>query len=186
MEQHLMGVVTSSALSFKIQHAAEKGLAKLRKYSVPAKLHHAYIVGTGTFLYQSQSLICITDCSVLVLHPCVHSHWFAAMADSEDPAKQDEAIKTAKIVFRYIAESYLETSTTTVVPPKTPPKPVLRTPLFLASACSFQQPMTATSATTVLKHTPLEELADELDRYLRGLYCPPCKSTGFHWIPVDS
>src|SRR6266540_4342395 len=21
---------------------------------------------------------------------------------------------------------------------------------------------------------------------IRGLYCPPCKSTGFHWIPVDS
>ena len=46
-----MEVATSSALSFKIQHAAEKGLAKLRKYSVPAKLHHAYVVGTGTFLY---------------------------------------------------------------------------------------------------------------------------------------
>jgi len=98
-----MEAVTSLALSFKIQHAAEKGLAKLRKYSIPAKLHHAYIVGTGTFLYQSQSLICMT----------------------------------------------------------------LRTPSFLASACSFQQPMTATSANTILKHTPLEELADELDRYLR-------------------
>ena len=114
----------------------------------------------------------MTDCSVLVLHPCLRSHWFAATADSDYPAKQDEAIKTAEIVFRYIAESYLETSTTTVVPPKAPPKPVLRTPSFLASACSFQRPMTATSPNTILKRTPLEELADELDRYLRFVSAP--------------
>ncbi len=51
MEQHLMAVVTSSAVSYKIQHAAETGLAKLRKYSIPAKLHHSYIVGTSTLVY---------------------------------------------------------------------------------------------------------------------------------------
>lgn len=51
MEQHLMVVATSSAVSYKIQHAAEIGLAKLRKYSIPAKLHHSYIVGTSTLVY---------------------------------------------------------------------------------------------------------------------------------------
>ena len=50
MEQHLMTVATS-AVSYKIQHAAETGLAKLRKYSIPAKLHHSYIVGTSTLVY---------------------------------------------------------------------------------------------------------------------------------------
>ena len=43
---------------------------------------------------------------------------------------------------------------------------VAKMPSFLASACSFQQPTTATSATTNLKCSPQEELADELDRYL--------------------
>ena len=44
---------------------------------------------------------------------------------------------------------------------------VAKMPSFLASARSFQWPTTATSATTNLKHSPKEELADELDRYIR-------------------
>jgi hypothetical protein len=47
MECHLEVVSISLEHSFKVQHAAEQGLAKLRKYSVPAKLHHTYILGTG-------------------------------------------------------------------------------------------------------------------------------------------
>lgn len=114
----------------------------------------------------------MTDGFILVLHPCLCSHWFAATADSEEPVAQDEAIKTAKIIFRYIAESYLEAPTTTVLPPKAPPKLAPRTASFLASACAFQRPTPATSATTMLKRTPQEELADELDRYLRFEFAP--------------
>lgn len=47
MEKHLEAVAVSLEHSFKIQHAAEKGLVKLRKYSTPAKQHHSYILGTG-------------------------------------------------------------------------------------------------------------------------------------------
>jgi hypothetical protein len=47
MEKHLKAVSVSWTHSFKIQCAAKQGLAKLRKYSIPAKLHHSYIVGTG-------------------------------------------------------------------------------------------------------------------------------------------
>lgn len=74
-----------------------------------------------------------------------------------------------EVVFRYIAEAYLETSTPPppVVAPKTMTSAVARMPSFLASACSFQRPTTATSAATNLKRSPQEELADELDRYLR-------------------
>jgi len=46
MEKHLKAVLVFWTHSFKIQHATEQGLAKLRKYSIPAKLHHSYIVGT--------------------------------------------------------------------------------------------------------------------------------------------
>jgi hypothetical protein len=45
-------------------------------------------------------------------------------------------------------------------------KPVAKTASFLASACLFQQPITATKTTTILKCTPREELADELAWYL--------------------
>jgi hypothetical protein len=114
----------------------------------------------------------MTDGFILVLHPCLRSHWFAATADSEEPVAQGEAIKTAEIIFRYIAESYLEAPTTTVLPPKPPPKLAPRTASFLASACAFQRPTTATTATTILKRTPQEELADELDRYLRFEIAP--------------
>ena len=55
MEQHLIATSASWDKSFKIQHAAEKGLEKLRKYSIPAKLHHSYIIGT------SKSLPCCID-----------------------------------------------------------------------------------------------------------------------------
>jgi hypothetical protein len=47
MEQHLIAVSASQDKSFKIQHAAKEGLEKLRKYSVPVKLHHSYIIGTS-------------------------------------------------------------------------------------------------------------------------------------------
>ena len=69
-------------------------------------------------------------------------------------------------------ESYLEAPMATVLPPKAPPKLAPRTASFLVSACAFQLPMTATPATTMLKRTPQEELADELDRYLRFEFAP--------------
>ncbi|KAF8806989.1 hypothetical protein BYT27DRAFT_7100541 [Phlegmacium glaucopus] len=150
--EHLTTISTSWGKSFKIQHAADKGLEKLVKYSFPAKDHHSYIVGT-------------------ILHPCLCSHWFAATVDPADSATQEEAIRTAEVIFQYIAETYLETPTspasTVTVTPKPAAKPPTRTPSFLASACSFQRPITATSATTILKRTPKEELTDELDRYFR-------------------
>jgi len=98
------------------------------------------------------------------------SHWFAATADPNDSATQKEAISTAEAIFRYITETYLETSTppAPVVAPKTATaKPAVRMPSFLASACSFQRPITATSTATNLKCSLQEELADELDWYLR-------------------
>ncbi|KIL56142.1 hypothetical protein M378DRAFT_89778 [Amanita muscaria Koide BX008] len=122
---------------------------KLRKYSTRAKLHHSYILGT-------------------VLHPCLRSHWFAATADPDDAAAQEEAIRNAEVVFKYIAETYLDTPT-----PSHPPavmhkpiaRPVVKTSSFLASACSFQRPITAATTTPTLKRTPREELAEELTRY---------------------
>ncbi|KAF8806990.1 hypothetical protein BYT27DRAFT_7100375 [Phlegmacium glaucopus] len=45
--EHLTTISTSWGKSFKIQHAADKGLEKLVKYSFPAKDHHSYIVGTS-------------------------------------------------------------------------------------------------------------------------------------------
>lgn len=105
--------------------------------------------------------------TALVLHPSLRSHWFGAT--EEGPVAQKVAIERAEAVFRYVAETYLETSTPPppAVAPKTIPKPPSRMPSFLASACLFQRPATATSATTVSKRTPQEELADELDRYFR-------------------
>jgi hypothetical protein len=44
MEKHLEVVSTSWEHLYKIQLAAEQGLAKLRKYTIPGKLHHSYIV----------------------------------------------------------------------------------------------------------------------------------------------
>jgi hypothetical protein len=100
----------------------------------------------------------------------LRSHWFAVTANSVDSEStvQEEAISTAEVVFKYIAETYLETPTSQAptVAPKPPAKPVTKTPSFLASACSFQRPVTAASAATILKRTPQEELADELKRYL--------------------
>lgn len=100
----------------------------------------------------------------------MRSHWFAVTANSDpdDTIAQDEAIGTAEVVFKYVAETYLEmpTSQAPTVAPNPPAKPVMKTPSFLASACSFQRPVTATSVATILKRTPQEELADELKRYL--------------------
>jgi hypothetical protein len=97
----------------------------------------------------------------------LQSHWFAATADPDDVAAQEEAVRTTKVVFKYIAETYLKTPTSialTVVP-RPVAKPVVKTPSFLASACSFQRPTTAATKILTLKHTPHEELADELTRY---------------------
>ena len=47
MEQHLITVSASWDMSFKIQRAAKHGLEKLRKYTIPAKLHHSYIIRTS-------------------------------------------------------------------------------------------------------------------------------------------
>ena len=49
MEQHLKAISTDPGVTFKVQHAVNKGLEKLRKYSIPAKVHHSYILGTSTF-----------------------------------------------------------------------------------------------------------------------------------------
>jgi hypothetical protein len=51
MEQHLEAISTDPDITFSVRHAVGKGLEKLRKYSVPAKLHHSYILGTSTFPY---------------------------------------------------------------------------------------------------------------------------------------
>ena len=87
-------------------------------------------------------------------------------------------METAEVIFRYVAEHhYLETSTppgpALPIPPKpAATKPVAKTPSFLASACAFQRPATATSS-TIPKRTPKEVLADELDRYFRFDATPP-------------
>ena len=51
MEQHLeaVSIDPGPGVTFKVQHAVDKGLEKLRKYSIPAKLHHSYILGTSMF-----------------------------------------------------------------------------------------------------------------------------------------
>ena len=105
----------------------------------------------------------------VVLHPCLRSHWFASTAQPDDEDTQKQEVETAEVIFRYVAEGYhLETS----IPPAptTLPKPSMTKPAktlsFLASACAFQRPATATSS-TIPKRTPKEELADELERYLR-------------------
>jgi hypothetical protein len=103
----------------------------------------------------------------IALHPSLWSHWFSATADPDDAAAQEAAIKTAKVIFKYIAETYLETPTspTPTAVPRLVPKPVVKMPPFLASTCSFQRPTTAATTMPILKCTPQEELADELTRY---------------------
>ena len=87
MEKHLEVVLTSWEHSYKIQNAAEQGLAKLRKYAIPAKLHHSYIVGTGKSLHHSLNSTCeLRSYILIVLHPCLCSHWFAATVDPNDAA----------------------------------------------------------------------------------------------------
>ena len=36
------------------------------------------------------------------------SHWFTATADESDELVQAEAIETAEVIFKFVAESYLE------------------------------------------------------------------------------
>jgi hypothetical protein len=104
-----------------------------------------------------------------VLHPSLRSHWFAATADQTDERAQTEAIETAEVIFKFVAESYLETSTPTVAaePCNQDPRPVMKTTSFLASACSFRRPTFATTTNTISERTPEDELRDELARYLR-------------------
>jgi hypothetical protein len=100
----------------------------------------------------------------------LRSHWFASTAQPDDEDAQKQAVETAEVVFRYVAERYyLETSTPpapTIQPKPATTNPVPKTPSFLASACAFHRPATATSSTNP-KRTPKEEFVDELDRYLR-------------------
>ena len=108
-----------------------------------------------------------------VLHPCLRSHWFASTADPNNEDAHKQAIDTTEVVFRYIAERYLETSTSppapgTSIPLKPIAKPVTKTPSFLASALSFRHPTIGTATpSTIKKRTAKEDLADELDQYLR-------------------
>ena len=167
MEKHLEAVSTSWEHSYKIQNAAEQGLAKLRKYAISAKLHHSYIVGTGKSLRYSLNPTGELRCYILiVLHPCLRSHWFVATMDSNDAAAQDDAISTVEAIFKYIAKTYLKAPVLApALAPQPAVKPVAKTSSFLASACSFQQPTTVTRTTTILKRMPQEELADELAQY---------------------
>ena len=57
-------------------------------------------------------------------------------------------------------------------------KPAVRMPSFLASTCSFHRPITATLTATNSKCSPQEELADELDRYLRFEAAPVERKEG--------
>ena len=104
---------------------------------------------------------------LIVLHPCLRSHWFTATAEPNNAAAQKEAIRTAEEIFKYVAETYLETQTlaTPTAVTRPVPKPITKMPSFLASACSFQRPTTAVTTTPILKRTPQEELNEELARY---------------------
>ena len=149
----------------------------------------------SSFLYPWDR--CVTLCSqfqgenanncvlFVVLHPCLRSHWFAVTADSEDATAQEEAISTAEVVFKYVAETYLDmpASRAPTVAPKPSTKPVTKTPSFLASACSFQRPVT-TSAVTISKCTPQEDLANELKRYLNFEAAPVERQEGEE-VPSD-
>ena len=168
IEKHLEAVLTSWEHLYKIQNTAEQGLAKLRKYAIPAKLHHSYIVGAGKLLHHSLNPTGeLRSYILIVLHPRLHSHWFAATVDPNDAATQDDAISTAEAIFKYIAETYLEAPVLApALAPQPAAKPVGKTSSFLTSACSFQCPTTATKTTTILKCMPQEELANKLAQYL--------------------
>jgi len=149
MEQHLEAVLTNSGVMFMVQHAVNKGLDKLRKYSVPAKLHHSYIIGTSMFLCLIDLIGLINSSALAVLHPCLHSHWFTSTAQPNNEDTQKQAIETTEVIFQYITECYLETLTlppAPAIPPKPAAKPVAKTSSFLASTCAFQHPTTATSS----------------------------------------
>jgi hypothetical protein len=73
--------------------------------------------------------------------------------DPDDAAAQDNTISTAKAIFKYIAKTYLKAlvlAPSVVSQPAV--KPVVKTALYLASACLFQWPTTATKTTTILNH----------------------------------
>ena len=167
MEHHLKAVSFSLEHSFKVQHAAEKGLEKLRKYSAPAKLHHTYILGTGKSSHPRNQRHTNQPFYFAVLHPCLRSHWFEALKGPDNAAAQREAITNAEVVFRYVAETYLETSPASTPSTVPRPQPVTKTSSFLqvARACSFQRPITAATSIPTSKRTPKEELDEELTRY---------------------
>jgi hypothetical protein len=83
----------------------------------------------------------------------------------DDAAAQEDAIKNAEVIFKYVAETYLEMPASSATSTAPRPQPVMKTASFLASACSFQRPITAATATPISKRTPQDELDDELNRY---------------------
>ena len=146
-----------------MQEAAKQGLAKLKKYSTPAKLHHSYILGTSKF--SSRPIRIIQTFYFVVLHPCLRSHWFSTTVNPVDAAAQEEAIGTVEDIFKYVAETYLEAQTSPIplAVPKPDANPVMKTHSFLASACSFQRPIATAARMPVSKRTPHEFY--ELTRY---------------------
>ena len=99
MEQHLEAISTDPSVTFKVQHAVDEGLKKLRKYSVPVKVHHSYIMGTSMFTCLIDFIGPINSSMVAVLHPCLRSHWFASTAEPDNEDAQKQVIETAEVVF---------------------------------------------------------------------------------------
>ena len=62
-------------------------------------------------------------------------NWFAATANESDELAQAEAIETAEVIFKFVAESYLErlTPAVPVGARNQDPRPVVKTSSFLAS-----------------------------------------------------
>ena len=79
---------------------------------------------------------CISS-HLIVLHPCLWSHWFAATEDQNNMAAQEKAIRTTEVIFKYIAQTYLEMPTlnTTAAVPRPVTKSIMKAPSFLTSAC---------------------------------------------------
>ena len=111
---------------------------------------------------------------LIVLHLCLWSHWFAATEDQNNTAAQKEAIRTAEVIFKYIAQTYLKmpTPNTAAAVPRPVMKPVIKAPSFLTSACSFQWLTIAATTMPILKCTPWEELSEELTQYFNFKAAP--------------
>ena len=99
MERHFEAISTDPSVTFKVQHAINEGLKKLRNYSVPAKVYHSYIVGTSTFTCLIGPISSINSFMVAVLHPCLCSHWFTSTAKPDNEDAQEQAIEPAEVIF---------------------------------------------------------------------------------------